>query len=74
MYINNELREQSRRDFFTSTSSGLGGLALASLLEGDEVLSANEANPLTPKFGHFAPRAKRCIFVFLAGAPSLVDL
>ena len=33
MDINNELREQSRRDFFTSTSSGLGGLALASLLE-----------------------------------------
>ena len=74
MDINSKLREQSRRDFFTSTSSGLGGLALASLLQGDEVLGADEANPLLPKFGHFAPRAKRCIFVFLAGAPSHVDL
>ncbi len=74
MDINNQLRQQSRRDFFTSTASGLGGLALASLLQGDGVLQADDANPLAPKFGHFAPKAKRCIFVFLAGAPSHVDL
>ena len=74
MNVNNELKQQSRRDFFTSSASGLGGVALASLLQGDGVLRGDEANPLTPKFGHFAPKAKRCVFVFLAGAPSHVDL
>ncbi len=74
MNVNNELKQQSRRDFFTSSASGLGGVALASLLQGDGVVSGDEANPLTPKFGHFAPKAKRCVFVFLAGAPSHVDL
>ena len=33
MNVNNELKQQSRRDFFTSSASGLGGVALASLLQ-----------------------------------------
>ena len=73
--------QRSRRDFLTSTASGIGYAALLSLLQSDGVL-ANESsgrgptlvNPLAPKPPHFAPRAKRCIFIFLAGAPSQLDL
>ena len=78
--MNHPLRAQLRRDFFTSAASGLGGLALASLLHGDRRSAAAEpaedrsADPLAPKLPHFAPRAKSCIFIFLAGAPSHVDL
>lgn len=67
-----------RRLFFTSAASGVGGLALASLLGDEGLLSAaapsDSANPLAPKPPHFAARAKNCIFVFLAGAPSQLDL
>ena len=67
---------QLRREFFTSAASGLGGIALASLLAGERPASASDraSDPLAPKPPHFAPKAKSCIFVFLAGAPSHVDL
>jgi uncharacterized protein (DUF1501 family) len=71
---------QARRQFFASSASGLGGIALASLLAGDGLLadeqpvSSDPSNPLRPQAPHFAPRAKSCIFIFLAGAPSHVDL
>ena len=32
------------------------------------------SNPLAPRSSHFAPRAKACIFIFLEGAPSQLDL
>jgi len=77
--MNNPL-DLARRQFFTSSASGIGLLALASLLR-DEGLLADEAaagdpsvNPLSPKAPHFAPKAKNVIFIFLAGAPSHVDL
>ncbi|MCH2400987.1 MAG: DUF1501 domain-containing protein, partial [Pirellulales bacterium] len=65
-----------RRDFLTSTASGIGALALGTHLEKDGLL-ANESRPqplLAPRPGHFPARAKHCIFVFLAGAPSQIDL
>lgn len=62
---------RSRREFLTSCASGVGGAALASLLLKDGVLAA----PDSPRVGpHYRPRAKRCIFIFLAGAPSQLDL
>ena len=69
-----------RRQFFTSSASGLGMLALASLLRGDGLLAddaerqANSANPLAPKAPPFAPKAKNCIFFLPEGAPSHIDL
>src|SRR4051812_18852526 len=70
---------QSRRDFLTSTASGIGMLALASLLEDDGVLAAGAApggaaDPLAPRLPHFAPKAKSCICIYLEGAPSQLDL
>jgi len=70
--------EIARRKFFTSSASGLGMLALASLLKQDGLLagdSTNRANdPLAPKAPHFAPKAKACIFFLPEGAPSHLDL
>jgi len=76
---------RTRRDFLTTTASGLGMMALGSALTQDGLLTpatalaADEAeldnvNPLAPKPTHFAPKAKSCIFIFMAGAPSQIDL
>ncbi len=73
---------QSRRDFLTTAACGLGGVALQALLAEEVRLQAapgatagrGVVNPLTPKATHFAPRAKSCIFLFMAGAPSQLDL
>ena len=73
--------DHARRDFLTTTASGLGAIGLGAMLSQDGVLSprsvlADDAavNPLAPKAPHFAPKAKSCIFIFMAGAPSHLDL
>ena len=58
---------QTRRDFLATSASGLGGLALTHIL-------ASNAGGAENAFADFAPRAKRCIFLFMAGAPSQLDL
>ena len=68
----------TRRQLFGKTASGLGVAALASLL-GDEVRAAEKsAKPLgqpgLPGLPHFAPKAKRVIYLWQGGAPSHVDL
>src|SRR5687768_13013518 len=73
-----EYVRQSRRRFLTSSASGIGMLALASLLRDGGLLAAeansSPVNPLTPRPGHFAPKAKACICIYLEGAPSQIDL
>ena len=67
----------TRRDFFTTTANGLGMLALGSMLNEDQIFAASatdSADPLLPKKPHFAPKAKNCIFIFMEGAPSQLDL
>ena len=61
--------EQVRRNFLTSSASGLGLAALGAMLNADEAV-----NPLAMKPPHFAPKAKNCIFLLQAGAPSQLDL
>lgn len=64
-----------RRNFLTTTASGLGALALGSLLTDDGLLAAPQTvNPLASSLAPFAPKAKNCIFLFQAGAPSHLDL
>src|SRR5689334_22915025 len=68
---------RSRRDFLTSTASGIGMLALASLLREDGLLAGEAGpagNPLQPRTSHFPARAKSCICIYLEGAPSQIDL
>lgn len=67
---------QRRREFLATSASGIGTLALASLLRDDRLLAAESPrkDPLAPKPPHFSGRAKACIFIYLAGAPSHLDL
>ena len=62
----------SRREMLRASSAGFGALALAGLL-GLEARAARSADPLEPRVPHFAPRAKRVIFLFMHGGPSQVD-
>ncbi|MCA8983934.1 MAG: DUF1501 domain-containing protein [Planctomycetaceae bacterium] len=72
------LVQSTRREFFATTASGLGMAALGAMLTQDGLLhqshAADIANPLAPKPPHFAGPAKACIFIFMAGAPSHLDL
>lgn len=61
-----EFFSMSRRQFFTRTGVGLGSAALGSLLARD--LPAAVTGP------HFAPKAKRVIYLHMIGAPSHLDL
>jgi hypothetical protein len=67
--------DRTRREFLTTSASGIGGAALAGMLAADGYgAAAMSADPLKPKSTHFAPKAKACIFIFMAGAPSQLDL
>ena len=77
MFSIDEHVHQTRRRFFTSTAGGAGLAALAGMLRDDGLLAANSdvaANSLRPRAPHFPCRAQRCIFVFLAGGTSHLDL
>src|SRR5262245_12406341 len=63
----------SRRQMLRQAAVGFGSLALASLLADESDAAPLLANPLAQKIPHFAPRAKRIIFVFMKGGPSHVD-
>jgi hypothetical protein len=62
----------NRRHFFGRAGSAVGLAALANLLERDA--AADSASGGLPGLPHFAPRAKRVIFLFQSGAPSQMDL
>jgi len=87
LYRNADPRSVARRWFLRDCAVGLGGLALAELFGPATSRAADSASPnvaggaplaataaLTPKAPHFAPRAKRVIFLFMAGAPSHLEL
>ncbi|MBI1318009.1 MAG: DUF1501 domain-containing protein [Candidatus Hydrogenedens sp.] len=75
----NPAREQhhliTRRQFFGRTSTGIGAAALASLLGGNAFAGTNPGGLHGHLNGlHFAPKAKRVIYLFQNGAPSQIDL
>ena len=61
----------TRREFLRTSTMGLGGMALASLLNEGR---AQDTNPLRPRAGHFPAKAKAVIFLFMAGGPSHLEL
>lgn len=68
----------SRRDFLAHMQYGLGGVALTSLLNQQNLLAEGSvefdaANPFKPRKPHFDAKAKNVIVVFCAGAVSHVD-
>ena len=73
------LRAVTRRHFFRQAGFGIGAAALTSLLNHHALAeqsppAVDAVNPLAPKPPHFAPKAKSIIYLFMAGAPSQVDL
>src|SRR5262245_4411122 len=63
----------TRRWFFRDCAVGLGSIALAELLR-QSGNAVENPNPLAPHQGHYAARAKRVVFLFMAGAPSHLEL
>jgi hypothetical protein len=65
----------ARRHFFRDCGVGLGKIALGSLLASSAApRAAAAANPFAPKRPHFPGKAKAVIHLFMAGAPSQLDL
>lgn len=69
----------ARRHFFRDCAVGVGKIALASLLTDSfgtrRAFAAPEAtNALVARAPHFAPKARAVIHLFMAGAPSQLDL
>lgn len=62
----------NRRTFLSNSLLGLGSLALSSL-GGDSFLK-NTLSKIDPDLPHFAPKAKRVIYLFQSGAPSQLEL
>lgn len=78
----NQFCGRTRREFLWETGAGFTGLALAALLEGDGFFQNRavamslrpDGAPLAVRPPHFPARAKRCIFLYLYGGPSQMDL
>ena len=72
------VREQTRRHFFSNAGLSIGSLGLASLMAGGELRGAVpnnlQTNPLAPRNPHFDAKAKRVIYLFMAGGPSQLEL
>jgi hypothetical protein len=63
---------RTRREFIRDAFTGFGGLALASLLQ-QEQLRAGTASALAAKAAHFPAKARSVIFLFMAGGPSHLE-
>ena len=79
--INTEnLQHISRRHFLLESAAGLGAAALASLIGGCSSESSNpkkfaaSLDPMAPRPPHFPGKAKRVIYMHMAGAPSQLEL
>jgi hypothetical protein len=70
----------SRRHFFKTTGLAAGRIALAGLMFPELAKAARltgiagPAHPALPGLPHFAPKAKRLIYLFMNGGPSQMDL
>jgi hypothetical protein len=69
----------TRRHFFQDCGVGVGKIALASLLSNalspwSALAAPRPDDPLLPRAPHFKPKVKRVIHLFMAGAPSQLDL
>ena len=75
----NESRFRARRHFFQDCGLGIGKIALASMLaEATASAAGAEAPPMVrptaPKPPHFPAKVKRVIYLFMAGAPSQLEM
>ena len=73
-YHGQDPRDITRRWFFKDCAVGLGAIALGQLFGQSGYAAPASLNPLAPKQPHFKPKAKRVIYLFMAGAPSHLEL
>lgn len=69
--------KHTRRDFLTTSASGIGGLALASILGQNGFLAPHAhagTGPMMVHVPHFPAKAKACICIYMEGGPSQMDL
>src|SRR5438093_8718654 len=75
LHLGQDPRLVTRRWFFRDCAVGLGTIALAQLLqENGWASSQNLSDPLAPKVPPNPAKAKRVVFLFMAGAPSHLEL
>lgn len=73
--ISEHQKAVTRRYFFSKMSLGIGGMALGSLFDPGLLKASTESGVMNKiSLPHFAPKAKRIIYLFQNGAPSHVDL
>ncbi len=69
------LQELTRRHFFNDCGIGLGKIGLSAAMAGGfSNLLQGAGNSITPAATHYGPKAKRIIYMFMAGAPSQLEL
>src|SRR6185436_14000567 len=69
------LQQLTRRHFLQRSATGLGAIALSTLLKCDLVAGlVKAADPLAPQSPHFAAKAKHVIYLHLTGSPPNLDL
>src|SRR5437016_172470 len=79
-HLDSSLCVGSRRQFLWEMGAGFTGVALTALLEQDGFFGRHafaatpENNPLAPRQAHFPGKAKACIFLFMYGGPSQMDM
>src|SRR5258705_7196922 len=70
----------TRRRALQDAAIGFGAMAVNSMFQQDRLFAAEAASAkervydLTPKPPHFAPKAKRVIFIYIGGGPSTIDM
>jgi len=78
--LHERLHLLNRRHFFKSTGLAVGRIALAGLMFPELARAAGasgksvRSHPVLPGLPHFAPKAKRLIYLFMNGGPSQIDL
>ena len=73
-YLGQDPKLVARRWFFRQCGVGLGAIALGDLLRQAGFAAPANRDPLAVKQPHHAARAKRVVFLFMAGAPSHLEL
>jgi hypothetical protein len=78
------LQRESRRHFLNTCSTGMGAMALSSILsscgflgskdETKTLAAAQSTDPMQPKPSQFGPKAKQVIYIHMAGSPSQLEL
>jgi hypothetical protein len=78
--IHKTLVHETRRHFLRKCASGVGAVALGSVFgcnssdENNAETIFSDNRTMSPKLSHFAPKAKRVIYLHMAGAPSQLEL